>query len=288
MARIAKVKRPGSSGLGNVQKRSKEIDAKRAGSRAPYLASQLASGDSAVLRVLDIGKDFKDGYVHSVEMTYEDDDGKTKEYNANVMCLDQDEEGEPCPGCADGLDRFYKFWTNVIVRDWEDEDSGKSQDTLMIWSGGIKLAKRLDKLNSRHSLLNRDLLLEREGVKLNTTWDVDWAADEDSDLTDSDIELAKNKTDLSQFVKVRDADDFFKTNKEIGDAEADTGDVGEKSVRRGSAFGGKKKSGVSSRRTPGKKTGLAAMKARADDKATAGKPKVKAKTTKPAVKIKRR
>jgi hypothetical protein len=286
MARVAKVKRSGGSGLGHVQQRAKEIDAKREGSKKNWLASKLKDGDSAVLRVLDTGTDFKDGYVHPVEMTIEDDDGKERTFTADVMCLDQNEQGEPCPGCRDDLDRRYKFWTNVIVRDWEDEDSGEEKDTLMIWSGGIKLAKRLDKLNQRHDLRNRDILLEREGKKLNTVWTADWAEEEDSPLSEEDIELAKDKVDLSRYVEIRDFDDFFKSNKELkGD---DNEDVGEKSVRRGSGFGAKKGKvgGAKVRRSATKKSGLASVKARADGKTTG---KVKAKSTaKPKVKVRRK
>ena len=42
------------------------------------------------------------------------------------MCLDQNDDGTPCPGCRDDLERRYKFWCRVIEREAEIEnDAGK-------------------------------------------------------------------------------------------------------------------------------------------------------------------
>jgi hypothetical protein len=259
----AKVKAPGrSGGLGRVKDASKKIEEKKAARNRRFL--KIEDGESVILRVLDVGEDFKDGWVHPVEYEYEDDKGKTQTRTMDVMCLDQDEKGIPCPGCRDDLDRRYKFWTNVIVRDWEDDD-GNEADALMIWSGGITVARRLDKMNAKHGLLNRDIEVEREGKKLNTKYDIDWADDEDTSLSKDDQKLAKGKHDLSRYVKIREFDDFYKSPKELYDDEDDDKEVGERSRRRGSAFPARKKDkGKSSARKGTKATGLAGVKAKKD------------------------
>lgn len=259
-------------GLGNVQKRSKQIEDKKGGT--PFL--KIEDGESVILRVLDTGEDFKDGFVHPVEYEYEDDNGKTQTRTMDVMCLDQDEKGVPCPGCADDLDRRYKFWTNVIAREHGDDE----EDVVAIWSGGITVARRLDKMAGKHDLKLRDIEVEREGVKLKTKYDIDWADDEDSELSKADKQLAKKKADLAPRVKIRDFDDFYKSPREMREEEDDDDDVGERSRRRGSSFG---KSGKSSSGKSKKKSGgLAAARARADKKASGGK------KAKPSIKKKRR
>lgn len=187
-------------------------------------------GDVIVLRVLDAGKDFKDAYVHRVPM--EKDDGET--FYADVPCLDQDNKGVPCPGCADEVDRRYKFWCNVIVRDWEDE-SGETKDAIMVWSGGITVAKRLDKLDARFGGLDkRDIEVEREGKKMkDTKYEIEPATDENEPLSDEDKALGEKRHDLTRYTKPPEFDDFYVP---ISEREKDDEDPGAKSTRRGSAF----------------------------------------------------
>jgi hypothetical protein len=196
-------------------------------------------GDVLVLRVLDAGENFQDAYVHRVKM---DKDGGKDHYFADVPCLDQDDKGIPCPGCADELPRRYKFWTNVIVRDWED-DSGEEKDTLMVWSGGITVAKRLDKLDARFGGLDkRDIEVEREGKgKNDTKYEVEPASDSNEPLSDDDKLLAKKSHDLARYTEPPSFDDFYVPPSER-DRDDDDDDVGEQSKRRGSAFKRRSKS----------------------------------------------
>lgn len=215
--------------LGNVSAASKRADEKRAASRTRWLS--LSDGDQIVVRVLDVGTDFKDGYVHRTPVVFTDDSGKSRKIDVDVMCLDQDEEGIPCPGCKDNLDRRYKFWTNVIVRDWEDPETGETKDTLMIWSGGITIARKLGKMDAKHGLRNRDIEIEREGSTFNNTkYDVDWADDENTPLSANDKKLEKGKYDLTRYVTIPDFDDFYKPPGERNRDNDD--DAGQKSLRR--------------------------------------------------------
>lgn len=201
---------------------------------------RLDDGDEFTVRVVDVGEDFKDGYVHRVPMEKEDGE----RYYADVPCLDQDDKGIPCPGCKDDLQRRYKFWANVIVRDWEDE-SGNVADTMMVWSGGITVAKRLDKLDARFGLINRDVDVEREGKKKNDTkYEVEPSTDENEPLSDEDKELIANKKfDTTRYWTPPAFDDFYVPPGERDrDDDDDDEDVGSRSVKRGSAFKRRSKS----------------------------------------------
>jgi hypothetical protein len=191
-------------------------------------------GDVRVLRVLDVGEDFKDAYVHRVKFTGKDGEDKY----IDVPCLDQDDKGVPCPGCKKELDRRYKFWTNVIVRgDEEADDSEEREDRVMVWSSGITIAKVLDKMAARHSLDMRDIEVEREGKKMkDTKYDIEWADEEDVPLTDEDRELAKKRYDVARYTQAPEYDDFFTAPWDRDDNDDDDEDVAEKSQRRGSAF----------------------------------------------------
>jgi len=226
---------------GGTLGRVSEAAAKQKG-KAEWL--KLSDGDVVVLRVLDTGKDFKDAYVHRVPM--ENDEGKT--YHADVPCLDQDETGTPCPGCKDDLDRRYKFWTNVIVRGDEDaKDKEEQKDRIMIWSGGITIAKRLDKLDARYGIGNRDIEVEREGSKMqDTKYEIEWADEEDVPLTVEDKKLAEKKHDLSRYTKAPEYDEFYVPVKE---RSKDDDDPGEASVKRGSAFKRRQKEEGEGRKT---------------------------------------
>jgi hypothetical protein len=198
--------------------------------KVPWL--KLDDGDVVQLRVIDTGENFKDAYCHRTPMTREDG----SEYYADVPCLDQDDKGTPCPGCADELDRRYKFWAHVIVRGDEDAEEKEAQkDRLMVWSSGITIAKRLDKLEARYGLANRDIEVEREGSTMkNTKYEIEWADDEDNPLTDEDKALAEKRFDLARYYTPPSFDDFYVSP---GDRDKDDDDdPGEKSVARGSGF----------------------------------------------------
>ena len=75
----------------------------------------------------------------------------------------------------------------MIVRDWENEDTGKVADVLMVWSQGVTVGKKLDKLNAKGKLEARDIILEREGSKMNDTkYDISWAEEGDKAKRDAE------------------------------------------------------------------------------------------------------
>jgi hypothetical protein len=227
----------GSRGLGNV-----ETNIKRSASRfkkADWV--KIDDGGSVVVRVVDVGPDFRDGFVHPVEFP-----GKKgrKGFTRDVMCLDQDDDGTPCPGCRDDLERRYKFWCRVIEREAEKEnDAGKVtgyEDQVKILSSGKRLAGALNKKHKRHDLSKRDIEIERDGDGWDTDYGVEWVDDKDAPLTKEEIKLVDDSgVDLDRYATIPDFDDFYELPSRDGDDDDDD-DSGRRSVRRGSSFAGRK------------------------------------------------
>lgn len=216
-----------AEGLGRVAK------AAARGGKAEWV--KLEDGDEKVLRVLDTGKAFKDAEVHRVP--FEGRDGDT--IHIDVPCLDQDDDGTPCPGCKDDLQRRYKFWTNVIERG--DEDAAEPEDRedkIKIFAGGITIARRLDKLDARHDLGSRDIIVSRTGKgKKNTRYEVEWFDEESTPLTAEDKKLAEKKHDIVRYSKPPEYDDFYKAPWDDDDDDED----GEAPAKRGSGFSRRRK-----------------------------------------------
>jgi hypothetical protein len=163
------------------------------------------------------------------------------------MCLDQDDDGTPCPGCRDDLDRRYKFWCRVIEREAEKEnDSGKVigyEDQVKILSSGKRLVGALNKKHKKRDLSLRDIEIEREGKGWDTDYTVEWADEEDNPMSDEDLKLvADSEVDLDRYTTITDFDDFYELPSRDGDNDDDD-DVGERSKRRGSPFADRKGKG---------------------------------------------
>jgi hypothetical protein len=200
----------------------------------------IPDGESVIGRIVDVGDDFKDGFVHQVP--FKGSGGKT--YTRDVMCLDQDDDGSPCPGCADDVDRRYKFWTRFILRDCERVNArGKTigyEDKVVILSSGKRMVSAINKKNKRYDLSLHDIEIEREGEGFESQYEVEVLDEGDpSELSKADKNLIENSTvDLARYTTPPEFDDFYST----GNDRDDDDDVGEKSKRRGSSFGSRKSS----------------------------------------------
>ena len=120
------------------------------------------------------------------------------------MCLDQNDDGTPCPGCRDDLERRYKFWCRVIEREAEIEnDSGKVtgyEDQVKIMSGGKRLAGALNKKHKKRDLSLRDIEMEREGTGWDTDYTVEWVDEKDVPLTSAEIKMVdESDIDLDRY-----------------------------------------------------------------------------------------
>lgn len=226
--------KPERSGLGNVDENLRRNADRRNKNRPDWV--KFADGETVVVRVIDPDEHFVDGYVHQVEF---EGRGKGKRsYYRDVMCLDQRDEGTPCPGCRDDLDRRYKFWCLVIERDAAEENSkGKVvgySDKVKIMSGATRLVRELNKKHKRHGLESRDIEISREGESFDTTYEVEWVDEEDVPLSKTDKKLiAESRIDLGRYTSIPDFDDFYKAP---GSDDDDDEDVGKRSLRRGSGF----------------------------------------------------
>lgn len=200
--------------------------------------------DTVIGRIVDVGEDFKDGYVHPVK--FKSKSGKT--YTRDIMCLDQDDEGVPCPGCADDLDRRLKFWTRFLVRDAEKVNAkgkvvGYEDRVMLLANSSKRLLTAINKKAKKYDLSEHDIEIEREGEGFDTQYEVEvLEPDDPTPLSKADKNLIENSTiDLSKYTTIPEFDDFYDDGNSDDD---DDEDVGTKSKRRGSSFGSRKKKKV--------------------------------------------
>ena len=224
-----------SRGLGNVEENVKKSATRF--KRPDWV--HVEDGESTVVRVVDVGADFRDGFVHQVEFP-----GRKggKGFTRDVMCLDQDDDGTPCPGCRDDLERRYKFWCRCIEREAAIEnDSGKVtgyEDRVKILSGGKRLATALNKKHKRHDLSKRDVEIERDGTGWDTDYSVEWVDEKDIALDKGELKMVDDsEIDLERYAYTPDFDDFYELPGR--DDDDDDERPGER-AKRGSAFGAKR------------------------------------------------
>jgi hypothetical protein len=211
----------------------------------------VGDGNTIVFRAVDTEDFFKDGYVHPVDFQRKD----KSTYVMDVRCLDPDDEGDPCPGCRDDLDRRYKFWLLGIVRNAEKMNkSGKvigKEDQLRILSGANRLVKALNGKHKRRDLSKRDIEITQNGEGFDVEYEVEWADDEDTPLTKDDKALVKDSDDILEafefHTSLKDEDEFY--DAPASKSNDDDDDPGERTKRRGSAFSKTRKTSSSSRKS---------------------------------------
>lgn len=221
-------------GFASIEKAGKKIDS-YGRSNALYLKLPN-DGDEATVRFLEEGDEVYSYWFH--DFSHIDREGwKTK-----VPCLDQEEDGTPCPGCREGLPRKFQGLINVIWRDgpkfaknddgsidWDNQEG--TGDVVAVWRQGItvfnKVLRRKDE--KFNGLTTRDFDIVREGTEWNnTSYNVD-PNDPDAGkkaLSAADKKLAAEKYDLEKLARFVDADTFEQIiNKKLGeDANGDSED----------------------------------------------------------------
>jgi hypothetical protein len=208
-----------------------------------------------------VGGMFRIGYIHQVEFEIDVEDRKRKGKTKTITirrdrwCLDQEEAGEPCPGCKDELERRLKFWLPVIERDAPIvTEAGKItgyKDRVALLSGGSRLLTVLNRIQKKKGLVNQDVELTKSGEGFNVQYAGEaldrsaLSADDKSLIKDFDA-LKK----LDRYTEIYDFEHFYDLPGEKDEDEDDDDDPGEKSRRRGSSFGprpGKGRSSAKSR-----------------------------------------
>lgn len=209
------------------------------GSSSNVLYFKLAnSGDSATVRFLEEGDDVYSYWYHDFTHINKKDGWKTK-----LACLDQEDDGTPCPGCEEDLPRKFQGLINVIWRDAplfaKDSDGNidwstqkGTADQVAVWRAGIELfSKTLGRKDVTYKgLSSRDFEIVREGVGLKTTYSVEPVVVDGETkavpMSKDDKALAKEKYDLeelSRFVEYDEAQRII--NKKISEfSENGSGD----------------------------------------------------------------
>lgn len=212
-------------GFSGVRQASAEIEARRGSGGPGALWFRLKAGDEAIVRFLEQDDDIHWAMCHEVPV-------EGRQWGKDVPCLDQEKEGEECPGCDADLPRRFKGYINLIWQDapvFKRDGDGKlvkdrlgdlvitgTKPQVAIWSSGIRLFEQLDEINANFKgLSSRRFKVKRKGEGLNTTYSIN-PEDVDSgpqDFSDEEGKLAADKYDLADFVKPPALEDF---RKELG------------------------------------------------------------------------
>jgi hypothetical protein len=227
--KAAKGTKPERSGLGGG---SVDEFLKR-GKKKKDIWVNIGDGNTVTVHAVDTRKYFKDGPIHVVE--FEREDGST--YTMDRRCLDVQDDGEPCPGCRDNLERRYKFWMIVIER-------GEKRDRIGMLTGAKKLVTELNRTHKLVGLDNHDIEISQTGTKFEVQYDVEISDDDVGRLTAEDKELVEAADNVIEsfkfFTSIPDFDSYYDPPSSSNDDEDDE-EVAEKSRKRGSALAGKRK-----------------------------------------------
>jgi hypothetical protein len=203
-------------GFGGVRQKSKESKERReaAGNFLNVLWFTLEDGQEAVVRFLEQGDDIHWAECHEVPV-------EGRAWGDDVVCLDQERDGTPCPGCEKNLPRRFRGWISLI---WEDapvyerytegenkgrlvKENGKKKvighkPQVAVWKSGIRLFEELDEIDANYGgLMSRRFKVKRKGVKTDTKYSIVPAViDGGKQPMSSDEEkLAGDKPDLNSF-----------------------------------------------------------------------------------------
>lgn len=220
-------------GFSAVKAAAEKISRNEKGDFQPTLKLKLPdSGDIAVVRFLEEGEEVYSYWYHDFSHVDKADGWKTK-----VPCLDQDDEGVPCPGCAQDLPRKFQGLINLIWRDapvFKRDDEGRVikknkqlvvesyEDQVAVWEAGIEVFKTLAKKDvAWKGLKSRDAEITRDGLGFDTKYSVE-PVDIDAGktpLTKDDKELAKDTYDLENYARFKSADEFEEIIANYGGGE---------------------------------------------------------------------
>ena len=218
-------------GFSGVRQASHDVEARRNSGGGPSaLWFRLEPGEEAVVRFLEQDDDIFWCNMHEVPV-------EGRSFGRDVVCLNQDNDGTPCPGCERDYPRKFKGFMNLI---WDNApifkrsaegrlEKDKDNATVVtgrkpqvaVWGSGIRVFENLDEINANfRGLRSRRFKVKRKGSGLDTKYSVT-PADVDSGpqgFSDAEKNLDKNKYDLNLFVKPPTYNDFLKELGEFGDS----------------------------------------------------------------------
>lgn len=203
-------------GFGGVRQKSKESKERReaAGNFVNVLYFSLEDGQEAVVRFLEQGDDIHWAECHEVPV-------EGRAWGDDVVCLDQEKDGTPCPGCEKGLPRRFRGWISLI---WEEapvykryeegenkgrlvKENGKKvvighKPQVAIWKSGIRLFEELDEIDANYGgLTSRQFKVKRKGIKTDTKYNIVPAVIDGGKkpMSSEEEKLAGEKPDLNSF-----------------------------------------------------------------------------------------
>jgi hypothetical protein len=222
-------------GFTGVRNASAELEARRSSGGPNALWFRLDPDEEAIVRFLEQGEDIYWCYMHEVPV-------EGRSFGRDVVCINQEEDGTPCPGCEQGLPRRFKGFINLIwdkapvfKKDSEGKfEKGSDNKPIIIgykpqvavWGSGIRVFEELEETDSSYrGLRSRRFKIKRKGTGLNTKYSIK-PADIDSGAQEFDSqekELEKGKYNLAEFVKPGTYQEF---QKELGKSGAGSGSGG--------------------------------------------------------------
>ena len=209
-------------GLSGVRQASAEVEARRAGGGPSALWFRLKAGEEAIVRFLEQDDDVFWAMTHEVPV-------EGRSFGRDVVCLDQEKNGNPCPGCEQDLTRRFKGFINLIWNDapvFKRDSEGKmvkdrlgdpvvigTKPQVAVWGSGIRLFEELDEINANYrGLKSRPFRVKRKGEGLDTKYHIAPAEVDGGPqpMSAEEKELEKNKYDLNLFTKPGTYDEFLK------------------------------------------------------------------------------
>lgn len=175
---------------------------------------------TAKVRFLEQGEDVWFVWTHQLPRQ------AGQQYGDSVLCLDQDDEGKPCPGCARNVGRSSRVVINLI---WygapkferepgKDGSVGKikkdgnnkpvvigTEDVVAVWNASQTVGGRLAHLDEKArnteagGLMGNVYEIKREGVKKNTSYMIDLDTQKLPD--EADRKLYESKGDPRKVIK---------------------------------------------------------------------------------------
>jgi hypothetical protein len=195
-------------GFKGVRGASADIEARRSGSGSRWF--KLQDGETARVRFLEQEDEVKWCWQHELPFST-----SGKNWGDKLVCRDQKNEGEPCPGCAQGMKRGFRGYINLIQRNapkFDTNSEGRTdwskkvgeEDAVLTWEGGITLFEELDLKDSKwHGLRSRDFEVTRKGTGLATRYIIEPVDEHTSApvaMSEADVKLAQSKQDLNEKV----------------------------------------------------------------------------------------
>lgn len=248
-------------GLGKIKEIAKDAAARQKAydeSGPGIRFFSINDGETAKVRFLEQGDEVWAVWTHQLPKQ------PGQRFGDSVACLDQDDEGKPCPGCTRSKGRTARVTINLIwygapkMKRDKDNKLVKENDQIVfdgfedcvaVWNASQTVGGRLEHLASKHDGLTMNIFeVTREGTDKQTKYmvDLDRAGVEPSP---NDAELYKSKGDPRKVIKHLSFGDMERAYSGGGvgpstEGPSDSGASSEENVFAKAASGGAIKKGA--------------------------------------------